>query len=176
MVEGKMQFSQYMRQANGLLCTTAATNDPPPSPLLSPAHHRSDRPEIPLHTITVPGPPVPKQRPRRNARGVWYTPSRTKRYEEKVGWHARSAGLSAALTGSVKLEIRLWLPDRRRRDIDNIAKSIADGLNGVAWEDDSQVTELVVSRAGIDPNRPEIPLVLQRHTGLCLRASQRHLL
>ena len=73
---------------------------------------------------------------------------------KKVAWCALSAGLSTPLTGDVRLEIRLWLPDRRRRDVDNIAKAIADGLNGIAWEDDSQVTSLSVSRAGIDRDCP----------------------
>ena len=103
---------------------------------------------------------MPKARPRRNARGVWYTPNRTRRYEEKVAWCARSTGLSAPLTGEVKLEIHLWLPDRRRRDIDNIAKSIADGLNGIAWDDDHQVTQLVVSRAGVDRANPRAEIRL----------------
>ena len=111
--------------------------------------------------FVVPGTPVPKQRPRRNARGVWYTPSRTKRYEEKVAVCARSAGLSAPLTGSVRLEIRLWLPDRRRRDIDNTAKTIMDALNRLAWLDDSQVTSLTVTRAGIDSTNPRAEIALQ---------------
>ena len=106
-----------------------------------------------MRQFVVLGPPVPKQRPRRNARGGWYTPSSTRRYQEKVAAYARSAGISAPLTGSVRLEIHLWLPDRRR-DIDNIAKSIADGLNGIAWLDDSQIASLSVTRAGIDRERP----------------------
>ena len=101
-------------------------------------------------SFVVPGPPVPKQRARRGTRGQWYTPTRTKRYEKKVAWCALSAGLSAPLTGDVRLDIRLWLPDRRRRDVDNIAKSISDGLTGIAWEDDSQVASLSVTRAGVD--------------------------
>ena len=51
----------------------------------------------------------------------------TRRYEETVAWCARSAGLSAALTGQVSLTIRLWFPDRRCRDIDNVGKAIMEG-------------------------------------------------
>ena len=57
--------------------------------------------------------------------------------------------LSAALTGEVSLTIRLWFPDRRCRDIDNVGKAIMDALNRVAWAD-SQVIQLVVTRAGVD--------------------------
>ena len=116
--------------------------------------------QLPIYSFAVPGPPVPKQRPRRNASGVWYTPTRTKRYEAKVAWCARSAGLSAPLTGPVRLEILLWLSDRRRRDVDNIAKSIVDGLNRIAWADDSQVTSLTISRAGVDRDRPRTEVTI----------------
>jgi Holliday junction resolvase RusA-like endonuclease len=40
-------------------------------------------------------------------------------------------------------------PDRRhtaKADLDNIAKSVLDGLNGVAFYDDRQVAELLVVR------------------------------
>lgn len=31
-------------------------------------------------------------------------------------------------------------------DIDNIVKSVADGMNGIVWVDDSQIVELVCSK------------------------------
>jgi crossover junction endodeoxyribonuclease RusA len=31
-------------------------------------------------------------------------------------------------------------------DVDNVAKSVLDGLNGVAYEDDNQVVELLVRK------------------------------
>jgi crossover junction endodeoxyribonuclease RusA len=43
------------------------------------------------------------------------------------------------LEGAVSVTLRLWFPDRRRRDLDNVAKSVLDGLNGVAYADDSQI-------------------------------------
>jgi Holliday junction resolvase RusA-like endonuclease len=36
--------------------------------------------------------------------------------------------------------LRIFLPDRRARDIDNIAKAVLDGCTGVLWRDDKQVT------------------------------------
>lgn len=38
------------------------------------------------------------------------------------------------------------LPNVRKPDIDNIAKSVLDGLNGVAYEDDRQVVQLFVTK------------------------------
>lgn len=37
-------------------------------------------------------------------------------------------------------------PDIYKPDIDNIAKLVLDALNGTAWHDDTQVTELVVGK------------------------------
>lgn len=37
-------------------------------------------------------------------------------------------------------------PDIYRPDVDNIAKLVLDALNGCAWHDDTQVTELVVGK------------------------------
>jgi len=35
---------------------------------------------------------------------------------------------------------------RRKLDVDNIAKSVLDGLNGITYEDDDQVVELLVRK------------------------------
>ena len=37
-------------------------------------------------------------------------------------------------------------PDLQKPDIDNVAKLVMDALNGVAWQDDSQVTQLVAGK------------------------------
>lgn len=46
-------------------------------------------------------------------------------------------------------------PDVHKPDVDNIAKLVLDALNGVAWEDDAQVTDLVVGKCrrtrGVEP-------------------------
>jgi Holliday junction resolvase RusA-like endonuclease len=38
-------------------------------------------------------------------------------------------------------------PQFPRCDVDNAAKAVLDALNGVAWEDDSQVQRLVVEKS-----------------------------
>ena len=110
-------------------------------------------------TFEVPGPPQPKQRARRSRNGRWYTPRATVAYEEAVGWVARAAGVRRPCEGPVRLTLRLWFPDQRRRDLDNCAKSILDGLNRVAWQDDSQVVELTVTRR-LDRDRPRAEVTL----------------
>jgi crossover junction endodeoxyribonuclease RusA len=50
---------------------------------------------------------------------------------------------TGAITGPVRVEIEAYRPDKRRRDLDNILKSLLDSLTyaGV-WADDSQVVDL----------------------------------
>ena len=53
-----------------------------------------------------------------------------------------------AISGPVKVDILACRPDRRRRDIDNILKSLLDALHHAgAYEDDSQIWRLSVEWA-----------------------------
>lgn len=90
-------------------------------------------------TFTIPGVPIPKERARitRNGR---FTPQRTREYEAKVRMCALTGGVRR-IAGPVVLSLALYLPDHRRRDCENIQKAIQDALNGIAYEDDSQVHE-----------------------------------
>jgi Holliday junction resolvase RusA-like endonuclease len=98
--------------------------------------------------FTVPGTPVPKQRPRHGANGKTYTPKETLAAEEKIGW-AFMAGwrdrtryppaLIAEGKVRLRLEVDAYVPDLRTRDWDNIGKTVSDGLNLVAYKDDGQI-------------------------------------
>jgi len=126
-------------------------------------------------SFTVDGTAVPKQRPRISGRQA-YTPKRTKDYEERVRDAFRSSyhGLFPAIGKDVPVRIYIsiyqaipksWpkkkrlqaeqgkiVPLGRNGDIDNIAKSILDALNGFAYEDDCQVTMLIITKQyGVQP-------------------------
>lgn len=87
----------------------------------------------------VEGEPVPKQRPRLGKHGV-YTPSKTRAFEELVGWEYRRAnpGVPVSLDGRFTVWCRFGIAGRDK-DCDNLLKSVLDGLNGVVWADDRQV-------------------------------------
>jgi crossover junction endodeoxyribonuclease RusA len=54
------------------------------------------------------------------------------------------------LEGDLTVKIRLYPPDRRKRDIDNIQKPLLDALEkGHAYLDDSQVAVLITKRCEI---------------------------
>ncbi|MBR6337376.1 MAG: RusA family crossover junction endodeoxyribonuclease [Ruminococcus sp.] len=109
-------------------------------------------------TFTVPGKPEGKQRPRGTKSGRHYTPKKTVEYEKKVkacyviqgGKHFEGAvfvGVTAyvAIPKSTTkkqralIEAGKKLPEKKP-DVDNILKIVLDALNGVAYDDDKQVT------------------------------------
>jgi Holliday junction resolvase RusA-like endonuclease len=89
--------------------------------------------------ILVPGRPIAKARPRLNRKtGRFYTPRDTQTFEDLVAWHV--LGSDEKFTGEVTMQIVFYMPDRKPVDIDNLIKSILDGLQkGKLIADDSQV-------------------------------------
>ena len=50
-------------------------------------------------------------------------------------------------TEALKVEIEAFYPDRRRRDLDNILKSLLDSLTHAGvWVDDSQIVDLRIRK------------------------------
>src|SRR5690606_3471790 len=96
--------------------------------------------------FAVPARPHGKRRPRVTMRArtaIVYTTRETRQYAERAAWEAKAAG-ARMLDGPVGVRIVCVTSRRTRPDLDNAAKSILDGLNGVAWSDDRQVVELHV--------------------------------
>ena len=64
----------------------------------------------------------------------------------------------------VRIDVHGRLPQRERvpsphtgkPDCDNVAKAVLDALTGVAWDDDSQVVELVVKKWNRTPRETEL--------------------
>ena len=94
--------------------------------------------------ITVPGEPKGKGRPRFTKRGFAYTPKDTADYEKKVRFCAQESlpiGYKPTET-ALKAQILAYFPS----------------LNGLAFLDDKQVTELYVYKAYDDNPRVVIRL------------------
>ena len=88
----------------------------------------------------VPGEPKSKGRPRVTQRGT-YTPKETLEAERKVRTYWQKTGASQ-FQYQLLVEIDFYNGNRRRRDLDNMAKLVLDALNRHAYEDDNQVVEL----------------------------------
>ena len=109
----------------------------------------------------IPGNPVSKGRPKFAVRGGFaraYTPSKTRDYESIVAKYGLEA-IAKPLEGPLCVDLNFALPipastskklaktllntpHQKKPDLDNLIKSVTDGLNGIAYFDDSQIAEL----------------------------------
>lgn len=96
----------------------------------------------PLKTVrvSVRGEPKSKQRPR-VVKGRTYTPKETIEAEAIVA-ETYWAKTDIRFENQVVISIDFYNGNRRRRDIDNMAKLVLDALQGVAFDDDFQVVGL----------------------------------
>ncbi len=126
--------------------------------------------------FTIYGEPVAKGRPRFTKRGIAYTPQKTSNYENLVKLSYLEIPREKYLNGEQlqaeiiaffsipkskpkKLQLKMLSGEVRhtkRPDLDNIAKSVLDSLNGIAYNDDSQIVTLVVSKYYSSEPRTEI--------------------
>lgn len=118
-------------------------------------------------TVTIDGDPASKSRTRfnnRSSRVREFRPERTHAAEGHVAWAVRAAarGLEAdaesAFSVTCEFVPRTW----QRRDIDNMLKLVLDGLNGVVWADDYQVTEIVGRKLPVDPAFPRTIITIRK--------------
>lgn len=124
-------------------------------------------------SITIPGAPVPKGRPRLSTRGGFaraYTPEKTRAYEDRIRIEALAAmGSARPLEGPVTVSVTAYvaapkaMPKRRRAaayegiekpvtrpDLDNYGKLALDACNGILFRDDGQVTDLILRKRFAD--------------------------
>lgn len=112
-------------------------------------------------SFSVPGTPVPLERPRVTRTGA-YLPERSRDYRERIRWAWAQASRPSLGGASVSLQAlfffahppshfgrtgRLRKPwsctfTPPRGDTDNLLKAVLDALEGCAFDNDSQVTDL----------------------------------
>ena len=108
--------------------------------------------------FTVDGRPQAKQRPR-FARGHSYTPQKTREAEASVVGAFKAkyfdfVPLSSPLSVTMLFQFKKPKKEKKhftqRPDVDNLVKTVMDALNGVAWEDDAQIVQLVAQKVYAD--------------------------
>lgn len=100
-------------------------------------------------TLMLPFPP--------SVNGYWRS-VRGRNILSAAGRAYRLAGLEALrtqsgpwpLAGRLQVTLTLYVPDRRRRDVDNFSKAVLDLLtHGGVYDDDSQIDHLTVIRGPV---------------------------
>lgn len=130
----------------------------------------------------IQGNPIPKGRPRFRRTKTFittYTPKKTLDFEGLVRKHSQEAMGGADLLETpvaVYLYFRLPIPDSyskkakeacltgqnkhiKRPDLDNLVKSVLDGMNGVVFKDDSQITVMHCTK--VYSNVPGVNIVVK---------------
>ena len=107
--------------------------------------------------FTIPGRPIPAARMTRRGKWVKRQAQKYLAFKEQVGWEARKHFKGEPWQGPVGIELRFYLKvNRSRGDGDNLFKAILDGMNGIAFEDDSQVVEGHFYILDREPQRTEV--------------------
>lgn len=114
-------------------------------------------------SFIVHGKPVSKERPR-FAKGHTYTPRKTLDYEREVACAYLVAAHGTKLHGALSLKARIYMQTpksyskklkellegkpycKKSGDIDNITKSLMDGMQDAAYDDDCQIYSLNIKQ------------------------------
>ncbi len=109
--------------------------------------------------------PKPKQSARFTKRGFAFQPKEVKQYQEYISVKAAEAMQGSKIfEGPIEVELRFYLKEPKsknmkyplkRPDIDNLSKSVLDGMNGFVYNDDKQIIKLVLYKFYGEP-RTEI--------------------
>ena len=134
-----------------------------------------------MRRFKIPGKVQAKQRPRFSKSGIVYTPKETRVYENFVRacysdyanqykWEPYDGQLRAEVEVFIQVpksdsklkkqakiigEIRPTI----KPDCDNLAKSILDSLNGLAYQDDRQIIELSVKKFYAEQSEVRVKLM-----------------
>lgn len=130
--------------------------------------------------ITIPSSPIGKGRPKFstfNGHAVAYTPQKTVNYENlvKLTYQQQCGDKPIPKEISLRADIVAYFPipksiskirrkmmlagdinPTKKPDLDNIAKSILDALNGIAYYDDSQIVAMGICKKYSDNPRVEV--------------------
>jgi Holliday junction resolvase RusA-like endonuclease len=129
--------------------------------------------------ITIYGKPQGKGRPRFARQGKYvrtYTPEKTRKYEEKIKDAYLLTKAKKIDKNPIKMKITAYfkpaesLSKRKKEnlilnrwcdkkpDLDNIAKAVCDALNKIAYEDDSQITFMMLSKEYSEEDKIEVEI------------------
>lgn len=81
----------------------------------------------------------------RHAKGRHYINPKAKAYYDLIAWELLSQKANLKLSIPLQVSVKLYPPDNRKRDLENLIKVLHDALTkGNLWIDDSQVRKMTV--------------------------------
>lgn len=89
---------------------------------------------------------------------------RYRRSKVAIAGLAREAWPHGPRDGRLAITAVVHAPDRKRRDLANLAKGLHDALEGVLYHDDAQLDDVRYVRGAIDRARPRVELTVSTLT------------
>lgn len=110
----------------------------------------------------------PKERHRTGAGGRMYTPERTVAAEEAIGLKFLEAARGHRVDETGRFRLRIAIAGANAAaDLDNLAKTVMDALQGLAYKNDKQVDELYVRRIPGREKRTTVAIYRIEEGSLC---------
>ncbi len=118
-------------------------------------------------TLTLPLPPSVNAM-YRYGNGRAYKTDAAKAWAQEVGYVARSAckrqNWKCAKGRKVRLTLKAFWPDARRRDMNNLHKALCDALEHIVYDNDRYVL-ITDEDYRVDRQRPRIEVVVEMEDG-----------
>lgn len=96
----------------------------------------------------------------RHVRGRTFLSAAGRRFRQRVAAILRAANIQPT-SGKLCCSVTVFPPDRRRRDLDNLLKSLLDAMqHGGALHDDSQIVWLLIEKAELCPPDGKVQVTL----------------
>lgn len=96
--------------------------------------------------------------PRRGGRGLTLAGEYRRAKEAARALIAAQTRRDPVLIGPVEVRLRFHLPDRKRRDPDNLLKLIHDAMSGIVYHDDHQIRRQAWEVVGVDRAEPRVEI------------------
>ena len=114
--------------------------------------------------ISLPWPPTVNSYYARTKRGVFISKAgRTFRDAVDSALNEQMC-LGLALTERLSVQVILYPPDRRTRDLDNYMKALLDACTkSRLWGDDEQIDELAIMRGSLVPGGKTLMQITEHH-------------
>lgn len=107
-------------------------------------------------TLTIPNVSTNKLYTNSRTTGKKILSSIARATKEAWAWEAKAQYRGEPFERFVVAEVRLYFPDRKRRDLDNI-KALLDSMTGILWKDDSCISDLTIYKR-VDKKNPRIEI------------------
>ena len=100
--------------------------------------------------LYLPFPPTINSYYKMTRQGQRYLDKTVREFRQKVAHTVNEQAPGLHLDDPLFMEVYLFMPDRRKRDVDNYMKGLLDALTEAGlWEDDSLVDQLHIYRGEI---------------------------